>query len=663
MSEAGNALLGIGMGVGENRATEAADAGRLLAAAGDLDGGRALDPAVDHRRRDLSLWEVNEAAKAVSEAAHPDANIIFGAMVDEKLDDQVWVTVVATGYGDEGRRRASTCSRNRPASRACSAPARRAPARRPRRGLRIDELTYPSSCPTADEPSGRDGRPPACLCYRSSMAEGEQGSGRGRASADGAGRGAGAARRRQRGRRGGGGDAHLVRGRAAADGPGRRRLHARRRRRRRSRRCWTSSWRRPRRAVSDRSAARRSCRRSTCPSAMPRRCSTSARPRAACYGTPAGVCEAARRWGTMPLDELAAPAAQLAREGVALNHGQAYVAEILADLLTSTPECAALWAPHGRMLREGEVLRNAELGDALELLGAEGAEPFYRGDVADGGVRVAGRARRLADSRGPGRLRRDRARSRCACAYRDREVLTNPPPSAGGTLLAYALALLDRGPRRRRSSGVVEAMEAAQAERTPEFLEGLSEQGFLERFLSSRLGSTTHISVLDADGRACSVTCTNGEGSGVVVPGTGHPPEQRDGRGGSEPVRLSPPPGRAADAEHDGAVDRAARRRGRAGARQRRLQPHPLGAAADDRRGRRPRPGRARGRGRSARALRGRASSMPSRASSWSALRARRRAGRALLRAEPVLRRRAGGAPPRRTCSPAPATRAAAAWR
>jgi len=50
--------------------------------------------------RDLSLWEVNEAAQAVAEAAHPDANIIFGAMVDEKLEEQVWVTVVATGYGD-----------------------------------------------------------------------------------------------------------------------------------------------------------------------------------------------------------------------------------------------------------------------------------------------------------------------------------------------------------------------------------------------------------------------------------------------------------------------------------------------------------------------------------------------------------------------------------
>ena len=51
--------------------------------------------------RDLSLWEVNEAAKAVQEAAHPDANIIFGAMLDDKLEDEVWITVVATGYGDK----------------------------------------------------------------------------------------------------------------------------------------------------------------------------------------------------------------------------------------------------------------------------------------------------------------------------------------------------------------------------------------------------------------------------------------------------------------------------------------------------------------------------------------------------------------------------------
>jgi cell division protein FtsZ len=105
MSNAGNALLGIGMGAGERRAVEAAEqavASPLLETS--MDGARSILLSITGGR-DISLWEVNEAAKAVAEAAHPDANIIFGAMVDEKLDDQVWVTVVATGYGEGHPRR------------------------------------------------------------------------------------------------------------------------------------------------------------------------------------------------------------------------------------------------------------------------------------------------------------------------------------------------------------------------------------------------------------------------------------------------------------------------------------------------------------------------------------------------------------------------------
>src|SRR6201991_4871315 len=64
-------------------------------------------------------------------------------------------------------------------------------------------------------------------------------------------------------------------------------------------------------------------------------------------------------------------------------------------------------------------------------------------------------------------------------------------------------------------------MEAAQSERTAAVLDHLDSPGFAERFMASRLGSTTHVSVLDDGGWACSVTTTNGEGSGLVVPGTG----------------------------------------------------------------------------------------------------------------------------------------------
>jgi cell division protein FtsZ len=106
MSEAGQALLGIGMGTGETRAMDAVEhaiASPLLETS--LEGARSILLSITGGR-DLSLWEVNEAAKAVSEVAHPDANIIFGAMVDEKVEDEVWVTVVATGYGDRPQVRA-----------------------------------------------------------------------------------------------------------------------------------------------------------------------------------------------------------------------------------------------------------------------------------------------------------------------------------------------------------------------------------------------------------------------------------------------------------------------------------------------------------------------------------------------------------------------------
>jgi cell division protein FtsZ len=154
MSDAGNALLGIGMGVGENRATEAAMqavSSPLLETS--MDGAHSILLSITGGNN-LSLWEVNEAAKSVSEAAHPDANIIFGAMVDEKLDDQVWVTVVATGYGDRGARRrvgrmqepAGELTVQRSGNR--GAVRRERPAGGQRRGgLAVDELEVPEFIP------------------------------------------------------------------------------------------------------------------------------------------------------------------------------------------------------------------------------------------------------------------------------------------------------------------------------------------------------------------------------------------------------------------------------------------------------------------------------------------------------------------------------------
>jgi gamma-glutamyltranspeptidase / glutathione hydrolase len=240
------------------------------------------------------------------------------------------------------------------------------------------------------------------------------------------------------------------------------------------------------------------------------------------YGMAAGVCEASSRFGRMPLDALVRTGVKLARDGVELNEAQAYVIEILAGIVTSTPECAALFAPHGRVVRRGDVIRQPELADALERLGSEGATPFFTGDIAGAIVEW------LAE-RGGIVTAEDLAsyevvdRTPIRVPYRGREVVTNPPPSAGGILLAHALALLGDTPGTPELTQVVDTMERTQAERTPEFIEGLDDPEFVKRFLARRspLGSTTHVAVLDRDGWACSVTCSNGSCSGVVVPGTG----------------------------------------------------------------------------------------------------------------------------------------------
>jgi len=234
------------------------------------------------------------------------------------------------------------------------------------------------------------------------------------------------------------------------------------------------------------------------------------------YGNPAGVCEAARRWASRPLAELAAPAAALAREGVVITREQAYLFAILAGIIDQTPEAAALFSPRG----EGERFRSEELAAAIERLGGEGDEPFYRGGVAREVVawlEARGGMLTAADLAGYRAI----ARAPLRVAYRGRDVFTNPPPNAGGVLLALSFAQLDAAPPPPSLAAVVDAIARAQAERTPEFTNGLADPAFVDAFLARNLGGTTHISVLDAEGRAASVTCTNGEGSGVVVPGTG----------------------------------------------------------------------------------------------------------------------------------------------
>jgi gamma-glutamyltranspeptidase/glutathione hydrolase len=254
------------------------------------------------------------------------------------------------------------------------------------------------------------------------------------------------------------------------------------------------------------------------------------------YGTAAGLWEARERFGTMPMTALAAPAIKLSREGVPTSDVHAFLYRILEPILTNWPEGRAVYAPDGNMPQIGELLLLPEFGDAIERFAQEGPEPFYSGEIGQ----------KIADyvcEHGGTLTREDLAAYRVQdrtpgeTEYRGRRVITNPPPSSGGLLIADSLVHLSR----KDTVGVrdlVEAMDFANRGRDREFVEGLSRPGFWDEFLQAGetwvtseqdalprdddvIGSTTHVSVLDESGLAVSCTCSNGSCSGVIVPGTG----------------------------------------------------------------------------------------------------------------------------------------------
>jgi gamma-glutamyltranspeptidase/glutathione hydrolase len=268
-------------------------------------------------------------------------------------------------------------------------------------------------------------------------------------------------------------------------------------------------------------------------------------------GTVAGLAAAHGSYGTLPWKELVAPAVELAREGVVMTKAQAPLHGLLDSILRQldsilrhTPESRAVYGQRTRLVA-GDRLLAPDLAETLEVFAAEGPDALYRGEL---GAAIAAHVQ----EHGGAIMRRDletyrvirRRPVEVACGRHVFE--SNPPPSSGGVLIGYGLALLDRaGPPRAADSAlelirILEVLREQTRARDERFTRELYRGGLARRLLSEsslsaaarRLrgapqkesaspGGTTHISAMDAAGNAASLSSSTGAGSGVVVPGTG----------------------------------------------------------------------------------------------------------------------------------------------
>jgi gamma-glutamyltranspeptidase/glutathione hydrolase len=248
---------------------------------------------------------------------------------------------------------------------------------------------------------------------------------------------------------------------------------------------------------------------------------------------------------SMPMRELVQPATDLGRTGVPVDALQAYIFSIIEPIYLSTPAAREIYESHrspGHLLGEGEILRMPELAQFLETLAIEGEDLFYRGEVAEwiaATCRSSGGHLTIEDLLAYEGVRREALQ----VDYRRARVFTNPPPSSGGILIAFALRMLEVVPAEQFVFGtaaylrlLAEVMALTQRARIEAHLDATTRQpvashlldpDYLDRYRAevsghaSALRGTTHIGVIDKQGNVAAMTVSNGEGCGTMVPGTG----------------------------------------------------------------------------------------------------------------------------------------------
>ncbi len=240
---------------------------------------------------------------------------------------------------------------------------------------------------------------------------------------------------------------------------------------------------------------------------------------------------------SLPLIELMEPAILQARNGVLVTPMQAYVLEVVAPIYTATESARkAFVSSSGKLPLEDDLFKRPELADTLDSLAREGEALFYAGEIASNIAKAC---------QASGFLTRDDLESYqvlrhspLSVNYRSSLLLTNPPPTFGGILIAFALGLLDTCSVEKFGSGehiclLAQVMEYTHRARIEALSGGVMDgdklldpilmdsyrQEILGRFGTAR--GTTHISIADDQGNLAAMSLSNGEGCGAMVPGTG----------------------------------------------------------------------------------------------------------------------------------------------
>ena len=257
-------------------------------------------------------------------------------------------------------------------------------------------------------------------------------------------------------------------------------------------------------------------------------------------GMVAGLLRVHQERGKLPLKEVIKPAVKYAREGIFLSKMQSSFVELLKPIFTATEEARRIYAPDGNLINHKKLFKNPEYGEFLEYLAEKGSWVFYEGEIAD-------KIEEISIKKGGLLRKKDLQRytvyekDPILFTFRGYEILTNTPPSPGGILIAFTLKLLEKKELKdfgslNHVSSLIESMHTTQIFRREKVDKNIYKEGLeliLENkeifekysvFFEKRLnlwGNTTHISAIDEEGNAVSMTTTNGEGSGCIIPGTG----------------------------------------------------------------------------------------------------------------------------------------------